>query len=253
MTALRVLIVDDEPLARRRLKALLKDEADIEIAGECEDGPSAVAVAKRLSPDVMFLDVQMPGMDGFDVIEALGPGRCPSVVFVTAYDEYALRAFDVHAIDYLLKPFDRKRLRHALRRARALTLDEKDLGRRLIAVLADVRAARPRDRIVIKSRGRVYFVRLEEIDWIEASGHYLTLHAGRDEHVIRGNIRDMESRLDPDRFVRVHRSTIVNVDRVKELLPSFHGEYTIALRDGTRMSSSRGYSERLQAIIKGHA
>jgi two-component system LytT family response regulator len=128
MTALRVLIVDDEPLARRRLKALLKDEADIEIAGECEDGPSAVAVAKRLSPDVMFLDVQRPGMDGFDVIEALGPGRCPSVVFVTAYDEYALKAFDVHAIDYLLKPFDRKRLRHALRRARALNAARERSG-----------------------------------------------------------------------------------------------------------------------------
>lgn len=252
MTPLRALIVDDEPLARRRLKALLKDEADIQIAGECEDGASAVATAKRLSPDVMFLDVQMPGMDGFDVIEALGPERCPAVVFVTAYDEYALRAFDVHAIDYLLKPFDRKRLRHALTRARALTRHDSELGRRLLAVLADVRTARSRDRIVIKSQGRAYFVRVDDISWIEASGHYLTLHIGRDEHVIRGNIRDMESRLDPDRFLRVHRSTIVNVDRVKELLPSFHGEYTIVLGDGTRLSSSRGYSDRLQAIIREH-
>ena len=251
MTPLRALIVDDEPLARRRLKALLKDEPDIQVAGECEDGSSAVAAAARLSPDVMFLDVQMPGMDGFDVIEALGPARCPAIVFVTAYDKYALKAFDVHAIDYLLKPFDRKRLRRALARVRALPVKEKDVGRRMLAAMTDFRAGRPQERIAIKSRGRVYFVRAEEISWIEASGHYVTLHAGRDEHLVRGTIQDMESRLDPDRFVRIHRSTIVNVDRIKELLPSFHGEYTVVLRDGTRLSSSRGQSERLQAIIRG--
>jgi len=251
MTPLRVIIVDDEPLARRRLEALLKDEAEIEIAAECEDGASAVAAVKRLSPDVMFLDVQMPGLDGFDVIEALGPARCPAVVFVTAYDEYALKAFDVHAIDYLLKPFDRKRLRQALSRARALALNDREVGRRLIAVIADLRAGRPPERIAVKSRGRVYFVRADEIGWIEASGHYLTLHVGRDQHLIRGTIKEIESRLDRDRFVRVHRSTIVNVDHIKELLPSFHGEYVIVLRDGTRVSSSRGNSVRLQAIIGG--
>jgi two-component system LytT family response regulator len=253
MSPIRVLIVDDEPLARRRLKALLKDETDVEIAGECEDGNSAVAAARQLSPDVMFLDVQMPGMDGFDVIEALGPTRCPAVVFVTAYDEYALKAFDVHAVDYLLKPFERKRLRQALARARMLTLGEQEVGRRLLAAMADVRAGRRQDRIVIKSRGRIYFVRTEEIDWIEASGHYLTLHTGRDEHLVRSTIADMESRLDPDRFVRVHRSAIVNVDRVKELLPAFHGEYTIVLRDGTRVSSSRGYSDQLHTLLKDRA
>lgn len=230
---------------------LLRDEAGIEIAGECEDGPSAVAAVKRLSPDVMFLDVQMPGMDGFDVIGAIGPARCPAIVFVTAYDEYALKAFEVHAIDYLLKPFDRKRLRQALARAQALALNENDVARRLLAVMDDIRASRPQDRLVVKARGRVYFVRADAIDWIGASGHYLTLHAGRDEHLIRGTIRDIEARLDRERFVRVHRSTIVNLDRIKELQPSFHGEYAIVLRDGTRLSSSRGYSERLQAILKG--
>jgi two-component system, LytTR family, response regulator len=249
MTPLRVLIVDDEPLARRRLKALLRDEAAIEVAGECEDGASAVAAATQLSPDVMFLDVQMPGMDGFAVIEALGPARCPAVVFVTAYDEYALKAFDVHAIDYLLKPFDRKRLRHALTRIRALALSETDVGRRVLAAIADVRTARPHERFVVKTRDRVSFVRPDEIDWIEASGHYVTVHAGRDAHLIRSTIKDVEARLDPDRFVRVHRSTIVNLDRIRELLPWFHGEYVIVLRDGTRISSSRGYSERLHAII----
>jgi two-component system LytT family response regulator len=253
MTSLRVLIVDDEPLARRRLKGLLKDEPEVEIAGECDDGPSAVAAAKRLAPDIMFLDVQMPGMDGFDVIEALGAMRCPAVVFVTAYDEYALKAFEVHAVDYLLKPFDRKRLRQALSRARALTLHEKDLGRRLAAVMADIRAGRPEARFAVTSRGRVYFVRADEIDWIEASGHYLTLHVGRDAHLIRDTITNIESRLDPHRFARVHRSMIVNVDRIKELLPSFHGEYTIVLRNGTRLQSSRGHSQRLHAIIRGKA
>ncbi len=251
MTLVRVLIVDDEPPARRRLKALLKDEPDTEIVGECEDGEAAVAAVTRLAPDVMFLDVQMPGMDGFAVIEALGAERCPAIVFVTAYDQYALQAFDVHAIDYLLKPFDRKRLRRALARARVLATQERDVGRRVLAAMADFRSGRPQERIAIKSRGRVYFVRLEDISWMEASGHYVTLHAGRERHLIRDTIQEMEARLDPDRFVRIHRSTIVNVDCIKELLPSFHGEYTIVLRDGTRLSSSRGQSERLQAIIRG--
>ena len=250
MTPLRVLIVDDEPLARRRLRTLLKDEPEFEVVGECEDGPSAVADARRLAPDLMLLDVQMPGMDGFDVMEALGPSRCPVVVFVTAYDEYAMKAFDVHAVDYLLKPFDRKRLRHALARARALRLHDEEPTRRLMAVLAEIRAGRPQDRIVVKARGRVYFVLARDIDWIEAAGHYLTLHVGSDEHLIRGSINEIGSRLDPDRFVRIHRSIVLNVDRIQELRPSFHGEYAITLRGGTRLSSSRGYSEQLHAVLK---
>jgi two-component system LytT family response regulator len=251
MTLLRCLIVDDEPLARRRLKGLLKDEPDVEIAGECEDGPSAVATTKRLTPDVIFLDVQMPGMSGFDVIDALGPAHRPAIVFVTAYDDYALQAFDAHAVDYLLKPFDRKRLRHALGRARALTLHDQDLGRRLSAMMADIRGGVPEDRVAVRARDRVYFVRADEIDWIEASGHYVTLHTGRNEHLIRNTITNLESRLDPRRFARVHRSVIVNIDRIRELLPAFHGEFTIVLRDGTRLQSSRGHSERLQALVRG--
>ena len=251
MTPLRVLIVDDEPLARRRLKTLLRDEAAIEVAGECEDGASAVAAATQLSPDVMFLDVQMPGMDGFAVIEALGPARCPAVVFVTAYDEYALKAFDVHAIDYLLKPFDRKRLRQRADADQGAGA-ERDRRRPPCARGNRRRPDRPPARALRgENPGRVSFVRPDEIDWIEASGHYVTVHAGRDAHLIRSTIKDVEARLDPDRFVRVHRSTIVNLDRIRELLPWFHGEYVIVLRDGTRISSSRGYSERLQAIIRG--
>lgn len=252
MTILRALIVDDEPLARRRLKTLLKDEEGIEIVGEAGDGAAAVAAIGRLRPNVVFLDVQMPGMDGFDVIGALSPPLCPAVVFVTAYDQYALEAFNVHAADYLLKPFDRKRLRQALARVRALAAgDPHAAAARVLNLVAEVRATRSLERIVIKSANRVYFVRAADIDRIEAAGHYLTLHAGREEHVMRGTIREIAARLDPDRFVRVHRSTIVNLDRIKELIPWFHGEYVIVLRDGTRVTSSRGYSDRLQMIVRG--
>jgi two-component system, LytTR family, response regulator len=252
MTILRALIVDDEPLARRRLKALLGDEEGIEIVGEAGDGGAAVAAIGSLQPDVVFLDVQMPGMDGFDVLDALSPSTCPTVVFVTAYDQYALQAFNVHAADYLLKPFDRKRLHHALVRVRALAGgDAEAAAARLLNLVAAVRTSRYLERIVIKSANRVYFVRAADVDRIEAAGHYLTLHVGREEHVMRGTIREIAARLHPDRFVRVHRSTIVNLDRVKELIPTFHGEYEIVLRDGTRVTSSRGYSDRLQVIVRG--
>ena len=254
---LRVLIVDDEPPARRRLKGLLKDEGDITVVGECEDGESAVAAVRRLAPDLVLLDVQMPGMDGFEVIDAIirtiGPSRCPAIVFVTAHDKYALKAFDVHASDYLLKPFDRTRLRQALARVRALALSPDDLTRTLLGLVRDVRAGRPLERFVVRSRGRVYFIRAGEVDWIEAHGHYLTLHVGRDTHLIRETIRHLESRLDANRFIRVQRSAIINVDRIKELLPTFHGEYVVVLRDGTRVSSGRGYSHRLQTLARGQA
>jgi len=247
---LRALIVDDEPLARRRLRSLLDAEVDLDIVGECEDGAAAVAETRRLDPDLLFLDVQMPGLDGFDVLAALGPSTNPAVIFVTAYDEYALRAFDVHAVDYLLKPFDRARLRQAIARARASRVDVADLTRRLRALVGDVTASRRLERLVVKSRGRVYFVRVDEIDWIESAGHYLALHVAREEHLIRETLRTLERRLDPDRFVRIHRSIIVNIDRVRHLVPTFHGEYDVELRDGTRLSSGRGYSDRLQAIVK---
>jgi two-component system LytT family response regulator len=227
---LRALIVDDEPPARRRLRTLLKDEPGISVAGECEDGASAVAAVRTLTPDVVFLDVQMPGMDGFDVIDAIGPARCPAIVFVTAYDKYALKAFEVHAVDYLLKPFDRARLRQAL---------------------ANVKPGRPLERLVVKSRGRVYFVRVEEIDWIEASGHYLTLHAGRDAHLIRGTMADLEARLDRRRFIRVRRSAIVNVDRIQELRPASHGECEVVLRSGVSVPSGRAYGPRVRALLRG--
>jgi two-component system LytT family response regulator len=248
---IRALIIDDEPLARRRLRTLLTSEADIEVVGECDDGASAIVETRRLMPDLLFLDIQMPGLDGFDVLEALGPATSPAVIFVTAHDDYALRAFDVHAVDYLLKPFDRSRLRQALSRVRAMRVDVTEVGRRLLALVADVRASRSLERLVVKSRGRVYFVRVEEIDWIQTAGHYLVLHVAGQEHLIRETFKTLEQRLDPDRFIRVHRSIIVNIDRVSQLAPTFHGEYELELRDGTRLASGRGYSERLQAIVRG--
>jgi two-component system LytT family response regulator len=243
------LIVDDEPLARRRLRQLLQTAADVAVVGECEDGPSAVASVRRLEPDLILLDVQMPGMDGFDLVAELGL-ECPAVVFVTAYDRYAVKAFEVHAIDYLLKPFDRARLDVALARARQLVAGDRTLTRRLAALVIDLQAKRPLSRLVVKDGERVYFVRADDVSWFEAVGHYVCLHAGGQSPLIRDTLAHLESRLDPERFVRVHRSAILNVEHIKELRPAFRGEFVIELRDGTRLNSSRGCADRLRQLLK---
>lgn len=248
----RVVIVDDEPLARERLRMLLAGEEWIEIVAECPDGPSAVAAIQKLKPELVFLDVQMPGATGFEVIQAIGPERMPFVIFVTAYDRYALRAFDVHALDYLLKPFDRERFQQALLRARQQLERQShgELERRLLQLVQDLKPAPQRlERFVIKAGGRVFFVRSEEIDWIEAAGNYVKLHVGPDAHLFRETMNALESQLDPDIFFRVHRSHIVNIERVRELQPWFNGEYVVFLRDGTRLTLSRGYREKLQERI----
>jgi two-component system LytT family response regulator len=248
---LHVLIVDDEPLARSRLRALLEREPDVEVVGESGDGTAAVAAARALRPDLVFLDVQMPALDGFGVLEALGE-PLPAVVFVTAYDRYALRAFEVHALDYLLKPFDRERFRRALERARAALQRDESLAvnRKLLELLDDVRPGRKAaPRLVVKTAGRVFFLRPEEIDWVEAAGNYVKLHAGREEHLLRETMSALEGRLDADRFVRIHRSALVNLDRVRELQPWFHGDYKVILRDGTELTLSRGYRPKLQELL----
>jgi two-component system LytT family response regulator len=247
----RVLIVDDEPLARERLRTLLADEPGIQVAGEAADGGSAADAIRALNPDLVFLDVQMPGSSGFDVIEEVGADKMPFVVFVTAYDRYALRAFDVHALDYLLKPFDRERFRQALGRARQqLERIGGDLERRLIALVKDLKPAQSRvDRFVVKSSGRVFFVRNDEIDWIEAAGNYVKLHVGADSHLFRETMNSVEARLDPDLFFRIHRSHIVNIERIRELQPWFNGEYVVFLKNGTRLTLSRGYREKLQERV----
>jgi two-component system LytT family response regulator len=246
------VLADDEPLARERLRMLLEPEEWIEVVEEADDGLAAINAIQKLRPDLVFLDVQMPGATGFDVIDAIGPEKMPFVIFVTAYDKYALKAFDVHAIDYLLKPFDKDRFHAALARVRQ-QLERRtngELERRLLELVQDLKPASNRiERFVIKSGGRVFFVRAEEIDWIEAAGNYVKLHVGTDAHLFRETMNALEARLNPDIFFRIHRSHIVNIERVRELQPWFNGEYVVFLKDGTRLTLSRGYREKLQERI----
>jgi two-component system LytT family response regulator len=249
MRKIKTLIADDEPLARERLAGLLAHEPDMEVVAQARDGEEAIAAIQDHSPDLAFLDVQMPHMSGFDVIEAIGPDRMPLVVFVTAYDQHALKAFQVRALDYLLKPFDRERFADALQRARKqIERDETgDLGRRLMALVKDLRKDQPRsDRLVVKSGGRLFFLRTDEIDWIEAAGNYVRLHVGTSSHLLRETMNAIEGRLDPEKFFRIHRSRIVNMERIQELQPWLNGEYAVLLRTGTRLTLSRGYREKLQ-------
>jgi len=253
MAKVRTLIVDDEPLARERLRALLQAEADVEIVGECRDGREAVDAIGRETPDLVFLDIQIPDLDGFQVIEAVGPEKAPVVVFVTAYDTYALQAFEVHAVDYLLKPFDEERFQKALARARTAVQSRRaggEVGEKLLALLQDLRAPHGYlERLVVKSAGRLFFLRTLEIGWIESAGNYVCLHVSGESHLLRETMTALEAKLDPARFVRIHRTAIVNIDEVKELQPLFHGEYQVLLRDGTQLTLSRGYRDRLQEVI----
>ena len=249
MNKIRALVVDDEPIARERVLSLLQQEEDMEVVAECGDGPQAVSAIQHHTPDLVFLDVQMPGLDAFGVINAIGAERMPTVIFITAYDEYALRAFEVHALDYLLKPFGRERFRETLKHARA-SLERRragDLGRRLLALVNDIKPEAPKlDRLVVKSGGRVFFLRTDDLDWIEAAGNYVRLHVGQDGHLLRETMNSIEARLNPETFFRIHRSHIVNIERIKELQPWFNGEYVVILRNGTRLTLSRGYREKLQ-------
>ena len=248
---IRAVIVDDERLARKRIRRLLTPEADIEVLGECAGGREAVEFLARHEADLLFLDVQMPRLDGFGVLDALPPGRLPVVVFVTAYDEYAIRAFQVHAFDYILKPFDRARFTEALERART-QLGYLRGGRQadgLSALLDEVRARRKPTRFPIKTADRVLFVNVDDIDRVQAADNYVCLHAGKESYLLRETMNSIESRLDPDRFVRIHRSTIVNTERIKELRPWFHGEYVVLLTNGTELTLSRSYRDRLLGLL----
>ena len=253
MKKIRTLIVDDEPLARERLAALLSAEPDIEIAGQCRDGEEAVTAIIEQTPDLVFLDIQMPQLNGFEVIEAVGPERMPLVIFVTAHDRHALRAFEVRALDYLLKPFDRDRLRDALQRVRKQVEREDggEIGRRLLALMKDLRRDQPRtDRLVVKSGGRLFFLRADEIDWVEAAGNYVRLHVASTSYLLSETMNAIEGRLDPEKFFRIHRCRIVNMERIQELQPWLNGEYAVLLRTGTRLTLSRGYREKLQERLK---
>jgi two-component system LytT family response regulator len=233
---IRTLIVDDEPLARSNLSVLLRVDPEVEIIGECSSGADALAEIRSAMPDLVFLDVQMPECDGFDVLERLG-GQMPSaIVFVTAYDQYALRAFEAGALDYLLKPFDNARLERALSRAKERIRSGKDLPQRP-------------ERLAIKSVGQVSFVKISEIDWIEAADYYACLHVGTRSHLLRRSIAELEQELDPAVFCRIHRSTIVNLTRVRSLELSAAGEYEVVLESGSSLRLSRSYRRRLQSCL----
>ncbi len=254
---IKTIIVDDEPLARDRLRSLIASQPDVDVVAECANGLDAVAAIQAVKPDLVFLDIQMPEMDGFAVLESIGTAEMPVIVFVTAYDSYAIKAFEVHAMDYLLKPFDRSRFEVSLDRAKASIRQGKfgDLSRQLMSLLQAARPSWARsdrgvDRLVLKSGGRVYFLRVEEIDWIEAAGNYVRLHAGKETHLMRESLSSIEERLDRNRFIRIHRSTIVNIERVKELRPLFHGDYEVVLQDGARVTLSRSYRDRLSDHLK---
>ena len=250
---LRIVLADDEPLVRERLRALVAARADCALVAECADGAEAVDVIEREQPNLALLDVQMPELDGFEVLDALAEDRRPAVIFVTAYDEYAVRAFEVNAVDYLLKPIERSRFDAAIdrvaRRGTRAGTGHPDEGLR--ALLDELRRKRGyATRLVVRDGSRVSFVPAADIDWIDASGNYARLHAGSRAHLLRETLKSLEARLDPERFVRVHRSAIVNIERITAMEPYFHGEYVLTLRDGTKVTSSRTCSGRLKEMLR---
>jgi two-component system LytT family response regulator len=248
---IRALIVDDEPLARRRIRRMLAHHTDVEIIGDLGNGRDAIVAIRDQAPDLVFLDVLMPEMDGFAVLESLDSQSMPLVIFVTAYDQYALRAFEVYALDYLLKPFDRQRFDKALQRAKARLSNERShINQRALALLQELRAQTSHvERMVIKSGGRAFFLKTDEIDWIEAEGKYVRLHVGKESYLLREAISGLEAQLDSKKFLRIHRSTIVNIDRVRELQPWFHNEYRVILRDGTELMLSRSCRKKLSDLL----
>jgi two-component system, LytTR family, response regulator len=249
---IRTLIADDEALARKFIRRMLKDDHDVEILGECSNGKETVAMIRKENPDLVFLDVQMPEMDGFAVLEAIGIESLPEIIFATAYEQYAIRAFELHALDYLLKPFDQTRFKEAIKHAkeRFRSLRQND-GRMQISALLDSIKNKPQylERLVIKAGGRITFLRTNEIDWIEADDKYVHLHTSKARPMVRQTLTAMEAQLDPAKFRRVHRSAIVNVERIAELQPLFSGEYSILLQDGTRLTLSRNYKDKLFDLL----
>ena len=249
---IRALIVDDEPLARAHLRALLADDRDVLVVGECGNGRDAVSEIERDAPDLVFLDIQMPELDGFGVVQAVGPERLPVIVFVTAYDEYALEAFEAHALDYLVKPVNRDRFHATVARIKRLLGSARGDDLRapvgqLIERLAAERGAP--QRIAIKTEGRTLLVKVDEIDWMETADDHVRFHIGGRVFLHRDTLTRLEQRLSPEKFLRIHRSTIVNVDRIRELQPWFQGDYVLILADGTRLTTGRSYREKVRALL----
>jgi two-component system LytT family response regulator len=252
MQPVRTLIVDDEPLCRQRIRTLLEADPEVMVVGECSDGAEAAAELKKGTCDLVFLDIQMPNLSGLDVVKAVGPDAMPAFVLVTAHRRFAVEAFEFRAVDYLLKPFDRARFEKALAWAKEQVRRgaEAEASAQLLAMRQDGQANRgPLDRVLIKTPGRFYFVKTEDIDWIEAAGNYLRLHAGGETHLLRETMNSLERRLEAGRFVRIHRSTIVNVERIREFQTLFHGDYVVILKDGTELTMSRSYRQNLADVV----
>jgi two-component system, LytTR family, response regulator len=256
MPKIRTLIVDDETLARKRVRRLLLGDPDIDVLAECASGGAAVAAIRQHRPELLFLDIQMPGGDGFEVLRQVSGDAeaqpVPEVVFVTAHDQYALRAFEVHALDYLLKPFDRPRFQKCLRQAKERIARNHASGssQRLAELLESLKPGpKYAERLIVKSAGRVVFLKTDDIDWVEAADNYVRLHVAAESHLMRETMNSLAVQLDPARFLRIHRSTIVNVDRIDQLQPWFRGDYVVRLRDGTKLTMSRGYRDKVQAAL----
>lgn len=247
---IRTVIVDDELLGRTVIREMLRGDAEINLIGECANGREAIELLRKEQPDLLFLDVQMPVLDGFAVLSALDV--LPFTIFVTAYDQYAVRAFEVHAVDYLLKPFDRERFGKALQRAKtALRQTQTNAINERILALLEAQQTKPDylERLVIKANGRVLFLSVDEIDWIEAQGNYVCLHSKKESYLVRETISGLEAQLAPKKFARIHRSTIVQLNRIKELHPWTHGEYRVLLKDGTELTLSRSYRDHFQSLL----
>lgn len=253
----RAVIADDEPLARRKLRILLDSEPEIQVVAECQDGAQTLSAIRSWRPDLLLLDIQMPDLDGFQVLSEISPEEMPVVVFTSAYDQYAIRAFEAHALDYLLKPFDQGRLHQAIERARFELRQSKDreITHRILDLLSRVKSDRQtvpdsEERLVIKTKGRIVFLNLDEIDWVEAAANYVRLNAGKESYLLRETISRTSERLNPNHFIRIHRSMIVNIRKIKELIPVNSGEYIVVLKSGKELSCSRGYRANVQHIIE---
>lgn len=251
---LRTLIVDDELPARKKIRGFLEEHPEFQVVGECGDGEQALAQIRTHKPDLIFLDVQIPGRNGFEVLDSLGNDCAPAIIFVTAFDKYAVRAFEVRALDYLLKPFNKARFAEALRRfhERGARLSGTERKQELKALLQEIqRESRDSERIVVKSGSRTIFLRKGSIEWVEAQGDYVKLHSGKESHLLRETMSALSERLDPGRFVRIHRSRIVNLDYIREIRPLWGGDCTVLMRDGTELTMSRTYRASLQDALHG--
>ncbi len=249
---IRTLIVDDESLARDRVCALLGEVEEIDIIGECSNGLQAVKSILENKPDLIFLDIQMPGMDGFEVIRTIGVKNMPTIIFVTAYDQYAVQAFENHAFDYLLKPFNSKRLIAAVERVMPLINHQAadNIHKRLDDLMEQIKHKENYiERILIKAANRIYFIKAEEIEWIEAAGNYVDIHTGQETHLLRETMNNIEAKLNPSKFLRIHRSTIVNIDQIKEMQPDVDNNHIVILKCGKQITMSRGQREKLRNLI----